>query len=114
MRHLVSLFAIASCGTWTELDEVACPPEGTELGYDSFAAGFLAAHCSECHAAAADDRRGAPAAYVFDTYEQTYVLRERIFLRAAADNVTMPPGPDDPPAERRDMLAEWIACGAPE
>jgi uncharacterized membrane protein len=53
-------------------------------------------------------------AYVFDTYDQVDALRERIFLRSAADNVSMPPGPDDPSEEERWMLAEWIACGAPE
>ena len=45
--------------------------------------------------------------------EQAHVSRERIFLRSAADNTTMPPGPDDPPIEERAKLAEWIACGAP-
>jgi uncharacterized membrane protein len=50
---------------------------------------------------------------LFDTHDQVYALRERIFLRAAGDNTSMPPGPDDPSAEERDRLAEWIACDAP-
>ena len=102
------------CGSWTELDEHDCPPEGTESTYDNFGKGFFSLYCNGCHAVAAEDRRGAPQAYVFDTYDQVYVLRERIFIRAAADNISMPPGPDDPPAHERDQLADWIACGAPE
>ena len=101
------------CGTWTELDEVACPPEGTDTTYENTARPFMVQHCNACHAAGADDRNGAPIAFVFDTYDQVYALRERVFVRSAADNTTMPPGPDDPPQDERDALAEWIACGAP-
>ncbi len=103
-----------ACGSWTELDEVDCPPEGTDLTWNNFAAGFFAQHCNECHTANAEDRRGAPVAYVFDTLDQVRALQDRIFLRSAADNVTMPPGPDDPPEDERWLLAEWLACGAPE
>jgi hypothetical protein len=104
---------IAACGSWTELEDVSCPPEGTDLTYDNFAVSFFASYCNRCHSVSTEDRKGAPLAYVFDTYDQVHVLRERIFLRSAADNDTMPPGPDDPPIDQRDKLAEWIACGAP-
>lgn len=102
----------SACG-WTELEDVECPPEGTDLTYDNFGRTFFIKHCNTCHSTSVDDRNGAPIAYVFDTYDQVYALRERVFLRSAADNITMPPGPDDPPQEERDDLAEWIACGAP-
>ena len=103
----------SACGAWTEIEDVPCPPEGTEVTYDNFGHAFFLKHCNTCHAAGSQDRRGAPIAYVFDTYDQVFALRERIFLRAAADNITMPPGPDDPPQEERDALTEWIACDAP-
>jgi hypothetical protein len=105
--------ALLSCHGWTDLDDVACPPEGTELRYGDFSGAFFGAWCNRCHAADAEDRSGAPEAYVFDSYEQVLALRKRIFARAAGDNVSMPPGPDDPPAELRDALAIWIACGSP-
>jgi hypothetical protein len=108
-----SSLMLAGCGQWTELSEVSCPPEGTDLSYTNWAGGFFAEHCNSCHSVSSVDRRGAPIAYVFDTHDQVYALRERIFLRAAGDNTSMPPGPDDPSAEERDRLAEWIACDAP-
>ena len=56
---------------------------------------------------------GAPPDYDFGTLESVRHWKRRIFARAAADNVTMPPGPDDPPEADREQLAEWLACGAP-
>ena len=108
-----SALALAACAHWTELDEVACPLGGTTLNYENFASSFLGAYCDGCHSAPEGQRRGAPLGVVLDNYASAYNLRERIFLRAAADNASMPPGPDDPPRGERDRLAEWIACGAP-
>jgi uncharacterized membrane protein len=112
---LVALLAVVapSCGDWTEPEEVECPPEGTALTYENFAQPFFGQWCNGCHSVNVDDRNGAPVAYVFDTYDQVYSLRERIFMRSAAANDSMPPGPDDPPEEEREKLAEWFACGAP-
>lgn len=108
------LFIASACTTWTELEDVECPPEGTTLNYQNFAMGFFAEHCNRCHSVNVDDRHGAPIAYIFDTHEQISILSKRIFLRSAGDNASMPPGPDDPPPQERDKLAEWIACGTPE
>jgi uncharacterized membrane protein len=98
------------CTAPAELADEPCPPGGTALTYANFGADFLAEHCNTCHATGAD---GAPAAYRFDSPEQVRDLADRIFIRAAGPNVTMPPGPDDPPGEQREQLAEWLACGAP-
>ena len=106
---VVSLAACAS----TEIDEYPCPPQGTRLTYAEFGKGFLDAHCQICHGAAGPNRRGAPSSYDFHDHESAKHFRARIFSRAAADNTTMPPGPDDPPEEARQKLAEWLACGAP-
>lgn len=96
----------------TELDEFPCPDD-SELTYDNFGRPFLDAHCQRCHASDSPDRGGAPIGITFDSRDQAMRHRERIFVRAAGDNTSMPPGPDDPPAEEREMLAEWLACGAP-
>ena len=111
----VALAAPAACAVesdYTELADHACP-EDSDLDYETFGAPFLAANCQPCHASDSADRNGAPEAFTFDTVEQVRDHRERMFVRAAADNTSMPPGPDDPPAEERDLLADWLACGAP-
>jgi uncharacterized membrane protein len=103
----------AACDPTTDIHEYPCPPEGTSLTYESFGKGFLDAYCQSCHGAAGTSRRGAPSGYDFHDRDAVKHWRERIFARAAAENTTMPPGPDDPPEHERRKLAEWLACGAP-
>lgn len=105
-------FATVGCKE-TTIEERPCPPAGTALTYDNFGVGFLNNHCQGCHGQPSKDRKGAPSGYDFGSVEDARKWRSRIFSRAAADNTTMPPGPDDPPVEEREKLAEWLACGAP-
>ena len=95
------------------IEEYACPPQGTQLTYASFGRDFLDTYCNRCHNASESHRSGAPESYRFDTLADVHDHRERIFVRSAASNTTMPPGLDDPPDEAREQLAEWLACGAP-
>ena len=110
---LVLLAFASGCKAETSLADYPCPKEGTKLTYDSFGRDFVARSCQTCHGQAHDERKGAPDAYDFGTLDAVRAHKERIFSRSAADNVTMPPGPDDPPAAERNKLAEWLACGAP-
>ncbi len=111
MRAALFAFALAACAEKPmPIDEAACPPEGTALTYDNFGAEFFAANCNSCHSTG---KSGAPRAYRFDTRDEVVTHADRIFIRAAGPNVTMPPGPEDPPFDERDQLAEWLACGAP-
>jgi uncharacterized membrane protein len=93
------------------IDEMPCT--GTTLTYDNFGAAFLNENCNTCHSASTGDRHGAPASFTFDTLDEVRAHKDRIFVRAAGPNTSMPPGPVDPPSEARDRLAEWLACGAP-
>ena len=105
--RLLALFLLAGCGSQAmTIDEYSCPPEGTELSYDNFARPFFDVWCMRCH----DE---GPNGIYFETHEQIAARRDRVFVNAAAVNTYMPPGPDDPSAAERDMLAEWLACGAP-
>jgi len=107
--------ALCSCSLfYTELDSYPCPPQGTALRYENFGAPFMNSYCQSCHSADSADRKGAPGEFIFDTPEQIQRHRARIFVRSAAGNDSMPPGPDDPSAEERTKLAEWLACGAPK
>lgn len=112
LRALIAVVVLAGCKA-TTIDEHPCPPSGTKLTYASFGAPFLGAYCQRCHGAPPSDRQGAPSSFDFGTQADVQAHADRIFERSAADNTTMPPGPDDPPREERDKLAEWLACGAP-
>ena len=116
MRRASSLLAIAlvaaalsplACGYET-IDDHPCPPGGTTLTYENFASLFFASYCVRCH--------GGPNGYSsrsFTSLESIRANKDRIFVNAADDNTTMPPGPDDPPSEDRHKLGDWLACGAP-
>ena len=106
-----ALLLLAACASEPmPIDDMPCPTQGTQLTYASFGQQFMADYCNHCHSSS---KSGAPSGYKFDTQEQIQKHASRIFIRAAGPNVTMPPGPDDPPELERDKLAEWLACGAP-
>lgn len=96
-----------------EIEDFPCPTSGTKLTYQNFGQGFFITHCNRCHSAESGDREGAPDGYSFDSLAQIQKHKTRIFARSAGPNASMPIGPDDPPREERDKLAEWLACGAP-
>jgi uncharacterized membrane protein len=117
-RHALILVAAlaalaAGCKAETSIDDYPCPKEGTKLTYETFGRNFVTQNCQTCHGQPTSDRKGAPEGFDFGTLEAVRDRKSRIFARAAADNVTMPPGPDDPPEADRNKLAEWLACGAP-
>ena len=107
---LVAGALLAACDSPMSIDEMSCPDTGTQLTYESFGGAFLAENCNSCHY---DAKNGAPRAFQFDSVDQVRQHADRIFIRSAGPNLTMPPGPKDPPGDERDKLAEWLACGAP-
>lgn len=115
MRALAGvLLVLAACAdNPVTLDQYPCPEGGTQLTYASFGKDFLDANCNYCHSEDEGHRHGAPASYRFDTLDGVRLHAPRIFVRAAASNTSMPPGPEDPAPDERDRLAEWLACGAP-
>jgi uncharacterized membrane protein len=113
MTRVALLLLVACAEAPVPIDEYPCPPQGTALTYDSFGRAFMSAHCNNCHNASEGKRSGAPESYRFDTLDDVRAHADRIFVRAATSNTTMPPGPEDPSADTREQLAEWLACGAP-
>lgn len=111
MKALAALLLVAGCvEAPMPMDEMPCPPTGTTHTYGSFGERFVDSYCNSCHSTS---KNGAPSAFRFDTVEDIRKHAARIFVRSAGPNTTMPVGPVDPPAEERDQLAEWLACGAP-
>jgi uncharacterized membrane protein len=110
LASVVALLAAAGCGLFPTLDSAVCPTGGTDLTWDNFGKDFFDRYCNYCHGSQNLDRHGAPPAYVFETPAEVEKFADRIYVRAAGPNDSMPPGPDDPPREERDKLAEWLAC----
>ena len=110
LASLAALAALTPACLYDKLEDAECPPGGTDLTFENFGEEFLDSHCNYCHGSSIVDRQGAPPAYVFETEEQVERWASRIYVRAAGRNDSMPPGPDDPPREERDKLAEWLAC----
>ena len=113
LRALIFLLLVLTACKETTIDDRPCPPEGTKLTYANFGRDFMNTNCQRCHGQPTSDRQGAPGDYDFGSVDDVRHYKARIFARAAADNTTMPPGPDDPPEAEREKLAEWLACGAP-
>ncbi len=115
MKRL-SLIAFLALGCTLGIEQRqdrACPPQGTSLTYQNFGHLFLDRNCQGCHGRAGDSRNGAPTGVGFATRQDAQAWADRIYMRSAANNTSMPPGPLDPAAEDREKLAEWLACGAP-
>jgi hypothetical protein len=89
-------------------------PEDSVVTWESFAAGFLAEHCTGCHSSMipASMRRDAPPGVDFDGRGKVRDHAERIYARAADGYATMPPA-GGPSPEARVLLGEWLACGMP-
>ena len=95
-------------------------PDGSTLTYDTFGRDFLSTYCVRCHASGLTtvaERGGAPIGMDFDTAELAREHRAAIDSVAAAGptrvNVYMPIGTPQPTDEERELLGEWLACGAP-
>lgn len=97
--------------------ETPCPPTSS-LTYANFGQAFMMTYCTRCHdqALTGDARMGAPAYHDFDTQAGVQRVANHIDETAgsgpAATNMSMPPSGSKPTLAEREMLAEWIACGA--
>ena len=101
--------------------ETPCPPGGTTLTYNNFGKPFMETYCTKCHHSdlTGAARMGAPSFHDFDTLFGIKAVSNHIDETTAsgpaATNLGMPPaGNPKPTLAEREMLAEWIACNAPE
>jgi hypothetical protein len=113
VKRFALLLWVASCVSFDEIEDYPCPEGGTTLTYQNFGQPLLDRWCNECHNALLEDRQQAPEDVVFDSPLAVREWKERIFIRAALGNDSMPPGANGPSGADRQRLAEWLACGAP-
>ncbi|MBK8937043.1 MAG: hypothetical protein IPM79_05220 [Polyangiaceae bacterium] len=97
----------------TSLEERACPDD-SYLSWENFGGPFMLTWCNGCHSESLPDgeRQGAPLLSNFDTLDDVRAWAADIWEESGDHNASMPPvgGPSE---EEREMLAEWLACGAP-
>jgi len=110
---IVIALALAGCGSDTGDASESQQCATSVLTYDNFGAPFMLDWCRGCHSSTLSDgmRQMAPLDVNFDDLDLVRAHASKIALHATGDRPTMPPA-SGPSAEEREMLAEWIACGA--
>ena len=102
---VVALLSACTGGaTSTGIDPITCPPEGTNLTYANFGEELFADTCamSGCH------KSQSPVL----TTQAAIKAHASAILDQAVYTDAMPRNRDMPLAER-EMLGEWLSCGAP-
>src|SRR4051812_45392838 len=98
----LALAACTSGAQSTGIAPVSCPTDST-LTYANFGAAFMTSNCLSCHAS-----KNSPT---LASQGQIKVNASRI-LDVAVYTTAMPQDNNMAVAER-EMLGEWLACGAP-
>ena len=94
----------------TDTADTADPCAGVPLvTYNSFGKGFMTENCQGCHASTTSDRYGAPESSTFDTVEEVWAQADRILIRAAGDDASMPPA-GGVSEDDRTRLGWWLEC----
>lgn len=111
MRRLMSsmLFTVIASAACTSSSssgitsaDITCPPDST-LTYESFGSSFLSDNCLSCHAS-----KDRPLL----TTRNAVVANSSNILNAAVMSTKMP-ADGSIAMEERQLLGEWISCGAP-
>jgi len=105
---LAALLAAVGCGADTS---PSC--DRSFLRYDNFGSPFIVNWCRACHSAdvPAGMRQLAPTDVNFDNLAEIRRWAQQIKL-SAGEGSSMPPAGGPSPSERQ-MLVEWLGCGAP-
>jgi uncharacterized membrane protein len=107
MKHwLILAILVTACtgssSTGITASDITCPPDST-LTYESFGSAFLSDNCLSCHTS-----RDRPVL----TTRAAVVVNSNKILDAAVMTTQMP-ADNSIALEERQLLGEWIACGAP-
>lgn len=111
---LIVLPLVGACGVAAEEsgDDTGLCADAPAVGYETWGAGFLTQNCQTCHASTSPDRHEAPAEVSFDDAQQAWEWADRILVRAAGTDATMPPLGGTTEADRY-LLEVWLSCGDP-
>ena len=91
-----------STSTGIDTSTLSCPPDST-LTYENFGQTVIADNCLSCHAGKNGPR--------LDSIAQIRANTNAI-MGAAVETTSMPDN-SDMVLEERQLLGEWLACGAP-
>jgi hypothetical protein len=103
-RSAVVFALVAGCssgGKPTGISNLSCPP-GSTLTYENFGEAAISSQCLSCH------RTESPR---LTSQAEIWVHADAI-MEAAVYTDAMPQDANMPLAERQ-LLGEWLACGAP-
>src|SRR5262245_32703157 len=105
---LTSLAGSSGCGADTD---PSC--DRSFLRYDNFGSPFIVNWCRSCHSVHVppDMRQDAPVGIDFDSVREIRLWAFQITVTTAEID-SMPPA-GGPAASERQMLVEWLTCGAP-
>ena len=96
------LIACGGGGQSTGIDTVSCP-QGSTLTYANFGSTFFADNCLECHNGKNRPNLSTQAAI---QSHKSSILQEAVYTDAMPQKNSLS-------TAEREMLGEWIACGAP-
>lgn len=119
-RELALVICLAACSAACSADPESLPPnepdpcETSIVTHANFGEPFLLDWCRSCHSSelTAEHRQGAPPDVDFDDLEIVRGYASKIVDRAGVTMPTMPPAAG-PAVEERELLVEWLSCGAP-
>lgn len=106
LRTVLLSVLVSACATnpssGIASSDVTCPPDST-LTYENFGSTFIADNCLSCHTS-----QQRPTLVNLAT-----VKANSAAIISAAVTSTKMPSNSGMPIEERQMLGEWLACGAP-
>ena len=97
------------CGDKIAIDTAGACSDVPTVTWNNFGHGFVLENCQGCHASTAPNRYSAPEEVYFDTVEDVWFWSERVLVRSAGDDPTMPPN-GGVQAEERTKLEWWLVC----
>jgi uncharacterized membrane protein len=102
---IASVFAFATACTGassTGIEPTECPQEST-LTYDNFGKDVIATNCLSCH-----DTKEAPELTAVEAIRKhtADILQEAVYTDSMPEDSSMP-------LQQRELLGEWLSCGAP-